>query len=90
MSYIIGISAFYHDSSVALVKNNKLIEFLKEESFTRIKGTSLFPKRSLKFLKNKYSLSNNNIQACVFYEKPFLSWAPITFFSLKNHFRDGK
>ena len=90
MSYIIGISSFYHDSSVAIVKDNILIDYLKEESFTRIKGNSVFPKRSLLHLVKKYNLTNSKIQACVFYEKPFLSWSIITLFSLKKPFERWK
>ena len=67
MKYIIGISAFYYESSVALLEDGVVKEFLKEESFTRIKGTNTFPKLSLNFLKKKYSLSSKNIGACVFY-----------------------
>ena len=51
MKYIIGISAFYYESSVALIENGIVKEFLKEESFTRIKGTNTFPKLNLGFLK---------------------------------------
>ena len=53
MKYIIGISAFYYESSVALIENGIVKEFLKEESFTRIKGANTFPKLSLNFLKKK-------------------------------------
>ena len=90
MTYIIGISAFYYESSVCLIENNVFKEFLKEESFTRIKGTNTFPKRSLKFLKEKYNLSNKNIDACVFYEKPFLSWVRITYFSMLKQIKRWK
>ena len=90
MKYIIGISAFYHESSVALVTDGVIKEFLKEESFTRIKGTNTFPKLCLEFLKNKYSLSSKNIEACVFYEKPLLSWSRMTYFSMKKPFQRWK
>lgn len=86
MNYIIGISAFYYESSVALIEDGIIKEFLKEESFTRIKGTNTFPSLCLNHLKNKYSLCSNNIEACVFYEKPLLSWARITYFSMKRPF----
>ena len=90
MKYIIGISAFYHESSVALVADGVIKEFLKEESFTRIKGTNSFPKLCLEFLKNKYSLSPKNIEAFVFYEKPLLSWSRMTYFSMKKPFQRWK
>ena len=86
MTFIIGISSFYHDSSVSIVKDNILIDYLKEESFTRVKGTNIFPKRALSHLVKKYDLSNSNVDACVFYEKPFLSWSSITLFSLAKPF----
>ncbi len=90
MKYIIGISAFYYESSVALIENGELKEFLKEESFTRIKGTSTFPKFCLEYIKMKYSLNSNNIDACVFYEKPLLSWSRLTYFSMLKPFKRWK
>ena len=84
MSFIIGISGYYHDSSLALVKEGILIDYYKEESFTRVKGTSHFPKKALSHIINKYGLNNSNVDLCVFYEKPFLSWGYITYFSLKK------
>ena len=74
MKYNIGISAFYYESSVALIENGIVKEFLKEESFTRIKGANTFPKLSLNFLKKKYSLFSKHIVDCVFYEKLLLRW----------------
>ena len=56
MSFILGISCFYHDSSVALVKEGVLIEYYKEETFTRVKGTSHFPKKALLHVIKKYGL----------------------------------
>lgn len=90
MKYIIGISAFYYESSVALIENGIVKEFLKEESFTRIKGANTFPKLSLNFLKKKYSLFSKNIVACVFYEKPLLSWSRLTYFSMQKPLRRWK
>ena len=90
MKYIIGVSAFYYESSVSLIEGDKFVEFLKEESFTRIKGTNVFPKLSLQFLKEKYNLTDNNVVACVFYEKPFLSWSRLTFFSMQKPFKRWK
>ena len=94
MTFIVGISGYFHDSSVCLVQNGKIIEFLKEEDFTRIKGSNGFPYRALTFLKMRYDLSDQNIGAIVFYEKPLRGWAkrvhhslksPIKSFSLLSH-----
>jgi len=70
MRYILGVSGYFHDSSVCLLENGQLIEFVKEESLTRIKGTRGFPIRSLKFLVKKYNLTDKNIDYLAFYEKP--------------------
>ncbi len=82
--YYIGISAYYHESSVFLTDNEKTNCFLKEESFSRIKGDKNFPKRCLKFLIKKFDLKNENIHFISFYEKPFKSWWEIFYYSIKN------
>ena len=82
MSYILGVSGYFHDSSVCLLRDGQLIEFVKEESLTRIKGTRGFPSRSLNFLIKKYNLSDNNIDYLAFYEKPLRGWATNIHFSL--------
>ena len=82
MNYILGVSGYFHDSSVCLLRDGKLIEFVKEESLTRIKGTRGFPRRSLNFLIKKYNLTDNNIDYLAFYEKPLRGWATNFYFSL--------
>ena len=82
--YYIGISAYYHESSVFLTNNRGTNCFLKEESFSRIKGDKNFPHRCLKFLIKKFDLKNENIKSICFYEKPFKSWWEIFYYSIKN------
>jgi len=82
--YYIGISAYYHESSVFLTDNNGTNCFLKEESFSRIKGDKNFPQRCLKFLIKKFDLKNENIKSICFYEKPFKTWWEIFYYSIKN------
>ena len=82
--YYIGISAYYHESSVFLTDNNGTDCFIKEESFSRIKGDKNFPQRCLKFLIKKFDLKNENIKFICFYEKPFKTWWEIFYFSIKN------
>ena len=82
--YYIGISAYYHESSVFLTDNNGANCFLKEESFSRIKGDKNFPQRCLKFLIKKFDLKNENIKSICFYEKPFKTWWEIFYYSIKN------
>ena len=82
MRYIIGVSGYFHESSVCLLKHGKIIEFVKEESLTRIKGSRGFPFRALTFLTAKYGLNNDNIDHIAFYEKPLRGWALTTYNSL--------
>ena len=47
MTYILGISAFYHDSAATLIKNGEIISAVQEERFTRVKHDSSFPINSI-------------------------------------------
>lgn len=83
-SFELGISGFFHDSSIALFKNGVLIDFIKEEDLLRIKGANGFPYRALGYLKAKYHLDNANISSVSFYEKPLKSWLFILQYLLKK------
>ena len=50
--YVLGISAFYHDSACALLKNGEIVAAVQEERFTRIKHDLTFPSNSIKFVLN--------------------------------------
>ncbi len=72
---ILGISAFYHDSSVALIENEQIIFATQEERFSRIKHDKKFPVHSLKYLFTKYLKNGfDDIDYIVFYDKPFLKF----------------
>ncbi len=67
----IGISAYNHESAIALVDNNgNLIDYYREESLSRIKGDKSFPKRALKRIFNIHNLNTDAIEKVIFYEKP--------------------
>lgn len=70
MSYIIGISAFYHDSSACLFKDDKLIFACEEERFTGIKHDNSFPKKTIKYIFDKYNLKKSDIECVCYYENP--------------------
>ena len=44
MSTILGISAFYHDSAAAIIKDGEIIAAAQEERFTRKKHDQAFLK----------------------------------------------
>ncbi len=68
---ILGISCFYHDSAAALIEDGMIIAAAQEERFTRIKHDAEFPKNALRYCLKSQALSLNDIDAFVFYEKPF-------------------
>lgn len=71
---ILGISAFYHDSAAALLKNGKIVAAAQEERFTRKKHDPSFPQHAINFCLQYGDLSMANLDAVVFYEKPFLKF----------------
>jgi carbamoyltransferase len=70
MAYILGISAYYHDSSACLFKDGQLLFACEEEKFTGIKHDSSFPKKTIDYIFKKYRLNKNNIEAICYYEEP--------------------
>ena len=73
--YILGISAFYHDSAACLIKDGKIIAAAQEERFSRKKHDFSFPKKSIKFCLDFAKIEPQLIDNIVFYEKPFIKFA---------------
>ena len=71
---ILGISAFFHDSSVTLLENGKILYASQEERFTREKNDSSFPSHALRNLLKSNNLDLKKIDFVVFFEKPFLKF----------------
>ena len=74
MTTILGISAFYHDSAASLLVDGKIQCAAQEERFTRIKHDSSFPYNAIKFILNFSNKKLSEIDAVIFYEKPFLKF----------------
>lgn len=72
--YILGISAFYHDSAAALIKNSEIIACAQEERFTRKKHDSRFPQNAVKYCLQEAGISLEQIDNIVFYEKPLIKF----------------
>ena len=82
--FFLGISAYYHDASVALIDSDgKLIDFKKEEWLSRVKGDKSFPRQSIQELIKNYILSDKNIGSITFYEKPVRAWITVLKHSVK-------
>jgi len=74
VSLILGISAFYHDSSAALIDNGEIIAAVQEERFTRKKHDNSFPVNSIKYCLSQKDILLNEVSEIIFYEKPFLKF----------------
>lgn len=71
---IIGISAFYHDSACALIRDGEIIAAAQEERFTRKKHDPRFPHYALEYCLAEERATLDDIDFIVFYEKPFLKF----------------
>ncbi len=71
---ILGISAFYHDSAAVLLLDGEIAAAAQEERFTREKHTEVFPVQAIRFCLDEGGLTLDELDAIVFYEKPFLKF----------------
>ena len=72
--YILGISAFYHDSAACLINNGEIIAAAQEERFTRKKHDAEFPHHAILYCLKEAKISASQIDNVVFYEKPFVKF----------------
>ena len=70
MTCILGISAFYHDSAAALVRDGEIVAAAQEERFSRRKHDARFPSRAVEFCLNHAGVSAADLDVVVFYERP--------------------
>ncbi|MDC0481637.1 carbamoyltransferase [Candidatus Pelagibacter sp.] len=72
--FILGISAFYHDSAACLIKGGEIIAAAQEERFTRKKHDASFPHHAIQFCLKYAQIDAEAIDSVVFYEKPFIKF----------------
>ncbi|MEM8665994.1 MAG: carbamoyltransferase [Planctomycetota bacterium] len=70
MTSILGISAFYHDSAAALIRDGEIVAAAQEERFTRNKHDHVFPQKAVDFCLQHAGLEPEEIDYVGFYEKP--------------------
>jgi len=74
MAYILGISAFYHDSAAALVKDGEIIAAAQEERFSRKKHDQDFPEFAVEYCLKQAGIKASDLEDAVFYEKPLIKF----------------
>lgn len=74
MTHILGISAYYHDSAAALVKDGVIVAAVQEERFTRKKHDASFPTQGINYCLGEAGISLKEVDYIVFYEKPLVTF----------------
>ncbi|HEY7783272.1 MAG TPA: carbamoyltransferase [Pyrinomonadaceae bacterium] len=72
--YILGISAYYHDSAACLVKDGNILAAAQEERFTRKKHDHRFPAEAVKFCLERAGIDGEQVDLVAFYDKPLLKF----------------
>ena len=76
-SYILGISAFYHDSAACLLRDGEIVAAAQEERFTRKKGDASFPRHAIGFCLRSAGIGIADLGYVGFYDKPLLKFERI-------------
>ncbi|MCC6459873.1 MAG: carbamoyltransferase [Saprospiraceae bacterium] len=71
---ILGISAYFHDSAAAILRDGQLIAAAQEERFTRIKHDAAFPAQAVRYCLQEAGLRIDQLDAVAFYDKPLLKF----------------
>jgi carbamoyltransferase len=73
-TYVLGISAFYHDSAAALLRDGEIVAAAQEERFTRKKHDAAFPAHAVEFCLQKAGVAAKDLDFVAFYDKPILKF----------------
>jgi carbamoyltransferase len=84
--HILGLSAYYHDSAAALIKDGTIVSASQEERFSRKKHDARFPGHAIRACLDEAGIGLGDLEQIVFYDKPlvkferlletYLSYAP--------------
>ncbi len=72
--YILGISAFYHDSAACLIRDGEIFAAAQEERFTRKKHDPGFPREAVQFCLKKAGITVEQLRYVAFYDKPWIKF----------------
>jgi len=75
--YILGISAFYHDSAACLLRDGEIVAAVSEERLTRKKGDPAFPARAVEYCLRHAGIGATDLASVGFYDKPILKFERI-------------
>src|SRR5262249_33288820 len=72
--YILGLSAFYHDSAACLLRDGEIVAAAQEERFTRKKGDAGFPSHAAGYCLRQAGITVSDLDFVGFYDKPLLKF----------------
>jgi carbamoyltransferase len=72
--YILGLSAYYHDSAAALLRDGEIIAAAQEERFSRKKHDPRFPSLAVAYCLEEAGITIDQVDYVVFYDKPFVKF----------------
>jgi carbamoyltransferase len=71
---ILGVSAFYHDSAAAIIRDGEIIAAAQEERFSRKKHDPRFPAHAINYCLEEAFIDPSELDAVVFYDNPLLTF----------------
>jgi carbamoyltransferase len=92
--YILGVSAFYHDSAAALIKDGEIVAAAQEERFSRVRHDHDFPRLAIAYCLGEAGITASDLDYVCFYDKPlkkfdriletYFAYVPAGFVSFKR------
>ena len=76
-TFVLGISAYYHDSAACLIADGDIVAAAQEERFTRRKGDAAFPARAAEYCLREAGIGVRDLASVAFYDKPLLKFERI-------------
>jgi len=85
--YILGLSAYYHDSAAALIKGGDILAAAQEERFSRKKHDAGFPGHAIRYCLAESGIGLGDVDYITFYDKPLLKFERLieTYLSYAPH-----
>ncbi|PQK75885.1 carbamoyltransferase family protein [Pantoea ananatis] len=76
-SYVLGLSAYYHDSAATLIKDGVVVAAAQEERFSRIRHDPAFPEKAIRYCLDQQGIQLNDLEAVVYYEDPKIKFSRV-------------
>src|SRR5437870_9501759 len=73
-TYILGASAFYHDSAACLIRDGRIVAAAQEERFTRKKFDARFPTHAIRYCLQEGGIRLTDLEYVIFYDKPLVKF----------------